>query len=803
MSALIEELLQDVRYAWRGFRRTPGYALSVAATIAIGLGLNTAFFTAFNAYVLRPLSVRDPYSLYRFTWATASGSEHRYFTWRDFEEFRDQNRMFTDLTAAERMLVHVEGHILPGSLVTANHFQLLSVGTMLGRPLLPGDREAMVLSFAAWRNKFASDPAIIGRRIVIHGVPLEVVGVASESFTGLGPVPLDFWAPIELSPRLVQGPSLMGPEQPDRLTIIGRLRAGWSPRQAEAALTAWARGRSASLPAAERPVAAVLHSEATKIAPERAILLALSPVMAAFGLVLFITCANVANMMLARVLSRQREIGVRLALGAARPRLVRQLLTESLLLALGASAGGLLVSKMAIDGCQRLVLATMPGDYLDFVAMIPLGPDWRVFAFMLAAAVAAALLFGLAPALQATRANVMEAARGDFTASVRPARLRNLLVVVQVAVSMLVLVVAAVLLRTNRRLESVDPGLATRGVVEIEVQDNARPHVLRRLAADPDVEALAAASKVPFFGLLAWVPVIPEGSTQRVWAGSIYASPEYFTLYRLPIVRGRGFTADEARAGAPVAVISEATARRLWPVRDAIGRSLRIVRDPRRREPAAAPATLEIVGIARDAVNGWIGDGRDATCIFLPRSLDAPGSVLFARVRGDARAARARIDSALALTAPGAVDQIHAMDDVLALQRFPFQMLYWASTGLGILALALTLSGIYGVLAFVVTQRTKEIGIRVALGAGAVRVARLVLGQSLRFALVGAAAGSMAAWGTIQAVVALVELPMFGGFDGAAYAFAMVLVLAAAAGAACIPARRAAGIDPNTTLRCE
>ena len=486
------------------------------------------------------------------------------------------------------------------------------------------------------------------------------------------------------------------------------------------------------------------------------VMAALSPIVIGFGLVLLIACANVANMMLARAMARQREMGVRLAMGAARSRLIRQLLTESVLLALPAAIAGFGISQAATEWGVRLMFATLPRGYLDYVPLLTLQPDARVFGFMLAAAVVSALLFGLAPAMQATRSNVMQAARGEFTTDFRPARLRDALVIGQVTVAVLLLICAAMLLRANNRLQGLDVGLHTRGLVEMEIKDSFRAQVNQYLASDPGVQSIAAASKVPFEGSLPRVPVLPEHASTPVPAGYMYVSPEYFQVFQLPILRGRNFTADEARAGAALAVISQATAQRLWPAGDALGKTLRIERNPRQRrslaDPQAGPpaySSVRIIGIARDAVNGWVGDGLDRTCVFLPTTAQAPGNVLFVQVHGEPEAVRRKLDSTLSASLPGAVAQIHTMDEILAVQRYPFRASYWISAAIGGLALLLTLSGVYGVLSYLVTQRTKEIGIRVALGAGTGSVAGLVLKQSLKFSAAGTVIGALAALGCV------------------------------------------------------
>lgn len=807
-----EMLGQDVRYALRGFRHTPVFALTVIATIALGLGLNTALFTAFDAYVLRPLAVNDPYSLYQFTWNTRAGQEHQ-FTAREFEEFRNDNPAFSAVVGLDGLFTRAGGHMLLGNLATGNYFSFLGVNAALGRTLLPADSAipesspVMVLSYTAWKEKFGADPAIVGRKVVIRGHPLEVVGVARPGFTGLSEIPLDFWAPITMAPLLKVSGSFLPPQPAGRIVIVGRLKPDMSLRRAEAALAAWSQRHTAGLPEAEKSTGVVLRSEATTVPLEPEVLAAFAPVLLAFVLVLVIACANVANMMLARAMSRQREIGVRLALGATRVRLIVQLLTESVLLALPAAAVGFGISELAIELCPRLMLATIPAGYSEFIRFVPLHPDLRVFLFMLAAALASALLFGLVPALQATRSNVMQASRGEFLTDVRPGRLRNILVVAQVALSALLLICTAIGLRANNQVRRLDLGFETRGVVEIELQDTLRPRVLRAIRSLPLVASVAAASKVPLMGTLPTVPVGAAHRPERMPGRFMYVSPEFFPVLGIPVLRGRNFSAAEAAAALPLAVVSESAARLFWPGRDPVGQSFQIDRVPQApgaaRYGAAPPAYTSalVIGVARDVVSGYIGDAGDRSCLYFPQPVDMAGGTLLVRVEGNAEAARRKLDAALSESVPGAVDQIHSMDEIHAAQVYPYRALAWVSSAIGSLALLLTLSGLYGVLSFLVTQRTKEIGIRVALGASAGRAAGIVLRQSLKLAGLGTGLGAVAALGASRLLASQLESPMFDSVDFVAFALGVLVVLAASACAAYVPSRRAARIEPLTTLR--
>src|SRR4051812_16370802 len=408
--AWLDSWKQDIRYALRGLRKAPGFTMAVIGAIGLGIGLNTTMFTVFNAYALRPYAVREPHGLYGFTWQGKEGNG-RFFSRQEFLDIREQRDVFTDALAYDNFAGDLAGRPAFVQIVSENYFDMLGVGMELGRPLLAGDSAAMVLSYDVWRNKFGGEAGMIGRKLYLRGQPFEVVGIVNPRFAGVEAFQTGVWIPMSMRGAVKEGSATEG------LRVIGRLQRGVTAAGARAALLTWAKRRWPDA------VAVTLISHATSLPLTPEILLGFLPLFAAFGMVLLIACANVSNMMLARALARQREIAIRVSLGAGRGRLVRQLLTESVLLAVPAAAAGFAISEATIDAARRLLFASAPPTFARMLAINDLSPDWRVFGYILAASIVTALLFGLAPAIQTTRSRLVEANRGDFSSDHRPSRL--------------------------------------------------------------------------------------------------------------------------------------------------------------------------------------------------------------------------------------------------------------------------------------------------------------------------------------------------------------------------------------------
>jgi predicted permease len=796
-------MFRDLHYALRGLRSAPAFAITVVLTLGIGLGLNTTLFTLFSAYVLHPFAVRDPYTLYRLGWKT-NQAERAGITWDQYRELRSDVQVFSDTLAFSPFLARVETRNLQGMAVSGNYFAMLGVGTGLGRPIVPSDASTpgtgavVVLSHQIWKAQFAGDPAIIGRTIRISGRPFEVIGIAPPAFTGIAELPIEFFIPLTMQGAVVPGPDLFGPDKPRGVMIIGRVRQEIPLEKARAALTVWIKHATESLPENEHALQATLQSQATPVSVDSEDLVIFLPLTVVFGLVLVICCANVSNMMLARALGRQREIGVRLAMGAQRSRLIRQLLTENVLLSLMAGAVGFAVSYGAIQGAQRLLIATLPLPIANLIqiAIVPLDPDYRVFLFILGASCLSTIFFGLAPAIQATRTSLVDALRGEFGARLSSSRLRSVLVVSQITVCVILLVLSGILLRGSASQRRTDLGYNIHGIVYplflnrgAEVSEIAK--VMQRLSTASWIDKWAATAHPPLYSVEE-MAVTPAKGSQTIHAGYNTVSPEFFTILSLPILRGRNFSQAEAESEAKVAIVSQATAQQLWPGEDALGKSMMLERG----------GQAVVVGIAKDVSSRNVIKGRDPNMIYFPTWAGAKRSLTFLiRGKGSVSETSRALEETLAATVPNRPTMALSLDEIFATQAYLFEAAAGIATMLGVLALLLTLSGMYGVLSYLVGQRTKEIGIRIALGATPGVVVRLVLNQSLRFAMWGAAVGLALAFGGSLLLRHL--LTMINAYDLVAYSAGAAIVAMASLAAAFFPSSQASRINPVDALRSE
>jgi predicted permease len=787
----VDDVARDILYALRTFRCAPLAALTIVATVALGLGLVTAVFAIYDVVLLRTDAVQSPGELFA-VWVgqgTEGDREPTVFTRRDYEALRRETAVFTDAVAINTNFARVEGRLTRADLVTGNFFQMLGVRPSLGRALLPDDDGAgqpvIVLSHAGWRKLFPGDRAVIGRRMAINGVPYEIVGVMPDGFRGLAIMPPDYWLPLSLADQFPNNAG--GRTDENAVEVVGRLKPDMSRDAAASALALWASRRPEfnKLPGRHIPVW-LMPRQGRLSTADVSTHLAFAPLFFAFGLILMIGCANVANLLLARGVSRQREIGIRLSLGASRRRIIRQLLTESLLLALAAAASALVVSQLFLEGAISAAMTTIPSEFVQFVSMLNLAApaaDWRVRTFLVCGAAVSTVFFGLAPALQATRLDVVRTMRGEVTRDARPRRARHTLIAVQVGASALLLICATIFLRGALATATQDPGIRTSDTLRVSIEtEKQRATILQNLRTHPSV-AIVAASSRPTHGI-----VETSLSHNRMSVDQVAVSSEYFAVLGLDVVNGRSFTPAERTAETGVAIVSQSLARQLWPTSDGVGQMLHL----------EAPAgTLTVIGIVRDPGRA----SGTSPAVYVPTRPENPGTLLFVRVRGNLD--RVRIDLLERLT--GLDPAFGVMPLGNGMQTALLKIGFGLTLVLGGLALVLTASGLFSVLSYIVEQQAKDIGVRMALGAGVRNVVRLVLSQSLRPVGVGLAAGAGLAVAVAIVLMATPAASEIGDvidvFDPVAYAASALVIATACLIAVSIPTLRAARIDPIATLR--
>ena len=811
-------MARDVAYALREFRRAPLAALTIIATVGLGLGLVAVVFTFYNALFLRADEVQRPAELYEVRRPPEPGAR----TWvpfkrPDYEALRRDTTAFTDAFAMLRNVgTRIDGRGVNCTLVTGNFFEVLGATAARGRALTreddarSGGRPVIVLSHRGWTKLFEADPAVIGRTLAVNGFPLEVVGVMPPGFRGLSVTPPDYWAPLALLGQFRQ--ALAGKEDEVAIEVVGRLKPDLTADMAATGLTVWAAANPDLKEVAGRPKSIrLIPSQGTASPDALQGLRTFTPLFFAFGLILLIACANVANLLLARAISRQREIGIRLSLGASRRRIIRQLLTESLLLALASAACGFAISRLALAGAVGLAMTTIPPEFAELIGLAAIAADWRVLLFLFCVAVIATMFFGLAPAVHGTRVELVRAMRGEIVRDSRPGRARNALIAVQVGASAMLLICAAVFLRSAFAAAAVDPGLRTSDTVLVEIANEPRrTTMLQTVRADPAVAAVAASWPHGVGGSLASASTSSKHPVEYK-----FASPEYFSLLEIDVLRGRGFTPSERTPEAGVAVVSETTARKLWPGQDAVGQVVELDANPPKGAlkpdaQGAAPQlpfrAFTVVGVVRDVRIGLgIFEMADAG-VYVPISPESAGTSLMLRVRGDPDRARQALIERLSKLDP-ALGAIASLRALASRGIYVLRVAFWVTVVLGGLALVLTVSGLFSVLSYMVEQRTQEIGVRMALGASGRKVVELVLAQSLLPVGLGLAAGAglATAGGTVlitrSAAWQIAEALQI--FDPLAYLASSVCIIAACMLAASIPALRAARIDPMVTLRRE
>jgi len=821
----MKTLWHDVQFGLRMLWKTPGFTAVAVLTLALGIGANSAIFSAVSAFLLRPMAVEEPGRLVRiFEAHPGSGaSPHGLdssFSYPDYLDYRDGARTFEGL-AVHRMVqaalgVGEQNEALWGEMVSGNYFDALRVRPALGRGFLPDENEApgakpvVVLGHNLWRNRFKADRTLVGQTVTLNNQPFTVVGVAPEEFTGTKfGLAMDFWVPVMMQEQITRERRWTDSRGDNRLDMIGRLRDGVTIEQAEADLTAVTRRLGETYPESGRREAraAVLpETEGRFEGAASVVKLGSGLALAVVGLILLIACANVANLLLARSSVRRKEIGIRLALGASRWRVMRQLLTESVLLALLAGGAGLLVAFWATDLLRSIV------PVLPYTVIFDMSPDRRALLFTLGVSLLTGIVFGLAPALQASRPELVPVLKNEQVALRQGSRrltVRNALVVAQVALSLVVLVCGGLLLKSFYNAHSIDPGFKVENGLALTINpgllgydDDQRrvffAQLRERVEALPGVEGAAFGNYLPLAdGSSATGPVWAEGAPEPApgeGLSTLYTvvSPGYFRTVGIPVLRGRDFDRTDGPDAPRAVVVNETLAERLWPGQDATGKRLFI----------GGNAPLAVVGVARNARYRTLGEAPRPMLYFTQDQRPESDVMLVVRTKGEPEPLVKAVRAEIATLDRGLpVASVRTLRQHMTWALWGVRMAASLSLAFGLLALLLAAAGLYSVMAYSVSQRTREIGIRMALGAEGRDVLRLVAGQGMALTGVGLALGLAAAF----AATRLLSSILYGVSATDAPTFAAIAaLLAAVAFVACyVPARRATRIDPMEALRYE
>ncbi len=821
-------MLQDLRYAARLLRRNPLFALTASLSLAIGIGANTAIFTIANALLFRPpAGVAAPDRLVDVG-RSQDGQGFDNSSYPNYLDIRARNTLFEGLYAyrfgAEPMSLgggtgrDAGAERIFGEMATLNYFTVLGTRPHIGRLFASSDREEpgaaaiTVLSYAFWKRRFQGDPAIVGQTLPLNGQPFTVIGVAPEGFHGTSVLAGDLWVPMNMigvvSPRLSE--SILRSRQSVWLVMGARLKPGVTVRQAQDELAAIGQQLEREFPRENRGKGLRVLAQSPLPGNSGPVAAFVAVLMGIVSLVLAIACANVAGVLLARATARRREIAVRLAIGAGRGRLVRQMLAESTLLFLLGGAMGLALARVM----TTLLLSQLPSLPMPLDLSLPL--DLRAVTFTLGLSLVAAMAAGLAPALHGSRAELVGDLKADAQSRPDRQRLRNVFVVGQVAFSIMLVVAAALFVRALKRAGDIDPGFDLRAV-ELASLDFSlagyTPETGRAFATElidrvrraPGVQSAALAAMVPLsggglgLGGLTVPGAAAQGPVRPLSVDWNVVTPGYFATMKMRLESGRDFTDADGDGSPSVVIVNETAARRWWPNQNPVGKTL--LQEDGRPDAPDATRTLTVVAVARDSKYRSLGE-EPRSFVYVPMAQQYVSRVTIVarstqgqRLAGELRSLLASLNANLPIVSSVTFEE-HA-----SLGLVPQRVAASVSGSLGLVGLLLAAMGIYGVTAYRVTSRTREIGVRVALGAQPGDVLRMVLRQGLRLAFVGVAIGLALAAVTAR----LLESLLFGvgSMDPAAFAGSAGLFVVTAVAACFVPARRAVSVDAITALRHE
>ena len=812
---MIGDLWQDIRFGLRMLRKSPGFTLVAVLSLTLGIGANTAIFSLVNTALLRPLPIAKPEQLV----ALNNASENRTFptfSYPNYKDFRDRSESFSGLIGYRFTPCSLShdgiNERLWGYEVTGNYFDSLGVTAALGRLISPDDDRdpgaspVAVVSYKCWQQRFGSSPGIIGRDVIVNGRGYTIIGVAPQGFYGTEIISApDMWFPVAMQAQLEIGRSWLDERAVENLFVQGRLKPGVSSAQAQASLNEIALQLEREYPDVNEDKRVVLSPPGLIGNAFRGPVLGFTGLlMVVVGLVLLLACTNLANLLLARAADRRREIAVRLSLGASRARLVRQLLTESLLLSCSGGVLGLLLASRLVE------LATAFKLPIDVPVAINLQLDYRVFIFTCLISLATGALFGLLPAWQATKGDLVPALKDEFAfGGYRRSWLKNSLIVFQIALSLVLLIGGGLMMRALQQAQTIELGFSPERAAEVSFDlrlqgyDDARGREFQRRL----LERVRAIPGVQFAGLTDMAPVDLHFSRDRVFlegqppqrlanvpgAMTNRATPGYFQAMGTRLVRGRDFTEQDDDKAERVAIINESFARRFFPGEDPIGKAFRLgsPESPQR----------QVVGVVQDGKYAGLNEDPKP---FVSRPLwqsYSGATTVIVRTAGDQEKLIVLVRNEAQQLDPNLPIASRTLIERMSLPLLPARVAAAVLGGFGLLALALAAIGIYGVMSYAASKRTHEIGIRMALGAQKSDVLKLVIRQGVTLTLIGMTIGSLAALILTRSMKSL----LFGvsATDPLTYA-GVALLLAGVALVACyLPARRASRVDPMVALRCE
>jgi predicted permease len=815
---MMGNLWQDLRYGFRRLIKTPGFTLVAVVSLALGIGANTAIFSLVDTVLLRPLPVREPKQLVELYGTLHKGADYTIQSHLNFKDYGDRSGDVLSGLLGYRFAAMSLSHNganerVWGYMVSGNYFDVLGVQPAIGRGFLPeedktpGSHPVAVLSYGCWQSRFGGDPSVVGRTASINNRQFTIVGVAPKGFIGteIAYSP-EVFVPFMMAKEIEPGSTWLESRTEDNLFAVGRLKDGVTKAQAEAALAALTNQLAQEHPQENEGRGLRLLPPGLFLPEIRDSVITFSAVlMGVVGLVLLLACVNLANLLLARATERRKEIAIRLALGASRARLVRQLLTESVVLSLAGGALGLLIATWVNDLVSAIKLPT------DIALVFDLRIDWRVLAFTLAVSLLTGVVFSLLPALQSSNPDVVPALKDETSlGGFRRSRLRNALVVAQVALSLVLLISAGLIVRGLQAAQAMRPGFNPQNAVALSFDlglqgyDEQRGRAFQREIVErakqlPGVRAVTLTNNLPLSidysssGIYIEGQPAPKNSDLPL-ATPFFAGLDYFKTLGIPLVSGRDFTAQEDKRESRVAVVNETFARKFWHGGDAVGKRFNF--------GSPDDPYWTVIGVAADGKYNTLGE-EPKPVVYRPLMRDYNSNVtLVARVEGDPRGALASLRDAVGSLDPTLpIYSPKTLTEHMNIPLFPARMAAMVLGSFGVLALLLAAIGIYGVMSYVVAGRTREIGLRMALGADRRSVLRLSVGQGMTLAVIGLGVGLALA----LAAARLLTSQLYGvsPTDPATFA-GVVALLASVAFLACyLPARRATKVDPMIALRYE